>query len=135
VSLVNPVIYPGAGIAVKPEPIDWSDVLFPKLSLVPYSYQYIVGAPLGVTRPVTTTEVSVGITVSLVKLIGGTGVCADGIVPSSPDGEEVALMSVVVLLPPIPYKRYALTSNTTTTTPPTIAVVLSIKFIEKILLT
>ncbi len=66
----KPVMYPGEGIAFHPEPIACEDVLPPSVADCPYSYQYDVGAPLGVTLPVTTAVEFEGATPTSVTTLG-----------------------------------------------------------------
>src|SRR5438105_14834161 len=71
-------MYPGAGIALYPYPIVCTFVLPPRAVVIPYSYQYVVCGPFGVTSPVTTAVVSVGATFESVTTAGLAG-CGVGV--------------------------------------------------------
>src|SRR3989344_3006152 len=77
---------PGAARPVWPEPIACVAVLLPSVADCPYSYQYEVGEPFGVTLPVTTAVEFVGETVVSVTTLGfpadeaGDGFCVSSIV-------------------------------------------------------
>src|SRR3989344_5153789 len=84
-------MYPGEAIALQPEPIDCALVLLPRAVDSPYSYQYEVGDPFGVTFPVTTAVEFEGATAVLVIT---SGALAD--VPGS-TGTTVTVPSALVM--------------------------------------
>src|SRR3989344_1706280 len=88
-------MYPGDGMALQPEHTDCVDVLSSRVVETPYSYQYVVGAPFGVTFPVTTAVELDGDTFRSVTTLGaaafgesGVGV---GVEPCELDGVVVAV--------------------------------------------
>src|SRR3989338_4453412 len=85
-------MYPGDAIALQPEPIDWAEILLPRSAVRPYSYQYDVGEPFGVTLPVTTTVEFDGDADALVTTVGAL---AD--VPGS-TGTTVTVPSALVIV-------------------------------------
>ncbi len=82
-------------MALQPEPTDCEDVLLPKVLDTPYSYQYVVGAPFGVTFPVTTAVELDGDTFWSVTMLGAVALCESGVgvgvEPCVSDGVVVAV--------------------------------------------
>src|SRR3989344_2032947 len=108
-------------MALHPGPMLCAVVRAPSAVVSPYSYQYVVGTPLGVTFPVTTAVEFDGVAPESVTTVGTPAVgCAGGgvtvVPPSVVGGVEVAVVPSVAGF--MVRRKYPPPRRTSTTTIP-----------------